>query len=117
MSQAWGRCLKGQGREAGPHWECFSIRHYMVSVLLVFVASMYGESVVMQIEQGTDLSLHWPFYSLWVNIVVAITTSELRGVAIMTASNRWMRGLLPFPTACSLALCHLLAPQTLQSTS
>lgn len=88
-----------------------------LTVLLVLVASMYSESVVMQIGQGTDLSLHWTFYGLWVNIVVAIITSELRGVAIMTESNRWTRGLLPFPAACSLALCHLLAPQTLQSTS
>lgn len=81
-------------------------------LLLIFVASMHGASVITQIGQGTDLSLHWPFYGLWVNIVVAIIAGELRRVARMTTSNRWMRVPLA-PAACSVALGHLLlAPQT-----
>lgn len=71
----------------------------------------------MQIGQGTDPSLCWSFYGLWDNIIVAIIAGDLREVAIMTTSNKWMTGVpppSPFPAACSLSLFPLLlAPQTL----
>lgn len=53
--------------------------------------------MIMQIGQCTDPSLCWPFYGLWENIVVAIIAEELRGLAIMTISNKWMKGVLSFP--------------------
>lgn len=59
----------------------------------------------MQIGQGTDPSLCWSFYGLWDNIIVAIIAGDLREVAIMTTSNKWMTGVpppSPFPTATQL---------------
>lgn len=49
--------------------------------------------MIMQMRQCTDPSLCWSFYDLWENIVVAIIAGELRGLAIMTISNKWMRGV------------------------
>lgn len=97
VSQASGRCLIGQDGEAVPVGSVSlslspSTMCPLSALLLLFVTSITGESMIMQIGQGTAPSLCWPFCALWY-IIAAIIAGELRGVAIMTTSNRWMRGV------------------------
>lgn len=96
------RCVSGPGEVPGrTGWGSWaplgvspSLSQYVLSpastVLLLApqVCGLHVWGAVNNADRtGHDLSLHWPFCGLWVNIVVAIITGELRGDAIMTTGG------------------------------
>ncbi|XP_058139492.1 uncharacterized protein [Dasypus novemcinctus] len=52
-----------------PLWAAFC--NFFIAMLLTFAGIIFGELMIMQIGYGTDLALSWPFYGLWVNIILA----------------------------------------------
>ena len=70
----------------------------LTALLLIFVAPIFGESMTIQVGLGTDLPLCWPFYGLWVNIVVA-TVSSLQASCNHDLEQQVSERSLLFPTA------------------